>query len=124
MNPDDILHYLGSLDNIFTYIRTIVAERLRQDMTVQRFIEQFIRSKSRLNDSILCWTDFSAIQLRYIIDFYEMFEEIAFDQVLRAYIKKEFAEEAYIPRDRQRIIEAFCRATFEKEKNHRKTQIN
>ncbi|CAF2141662.1 unnamed protein product [Rotaria magnacalcarata] len=108
MNPDDILHYLGSLDNIFTYIRTIVAERLRQDMTVQRFIEQFIRSKSRLNDSILCWTDFSAIQLRYIIDFYEMFEEIAFDQVLRAYIKKEFAEEAYIPRDRQRIIEAFC----------------
>ncbi|CAM4807621.1 unnamed protein product [Rotaria magnacalcarata] len=124
MNPDDILHCLGSLDNIFTYIRTIAAERLRQDMTVQLFIGQFIRSKSRLNDSILCWTDFSAIQLRYIIDFHEMFEEIAFDQVLRVYIKKELAEEAYIPRDRQRIIEAFCRATFEKEKNHRKTQIN
>ncbi|CAF4810535.1 unnamed protein product, partial [Rotaria socialis] len=79
MNPDDILHYLGSLDNIFTYIRTIAAERLKQNMTVQLFIEQFIRSKSRLNDSILRWTDFSAVQLRYIIDFYEMFEEIAFD---------------------------------------------
>ncbi|CAF5147766.1 unnamed protein product, partial [Rotaria magnacalcarata] len=116
MNPDDILHYLGSLDNIFTYIRTIAAERLRQDMTVQLFIEQFIRSKSRLNDSILRWTDFSAIQLRYIIDFHEMFEEIAFDQVLRAYIKKELAEETFIQEERKRIIDAFCRATFEKEK--------
>ncbi|CAF4419783.1 unnamed protein product [Rotaria socialis] len=116
MNPDDILHYLGSLDNIFTYIRTIAAERLRQNMTVQLFIEQFIRSKSRLNDSILRWTDFSAVQLRYIIDFYEMFEEIAFDQVLRVYIKKELAGEAFNPQERKRIIDAFCRATFEKEK--------
>ncbi|CAF3368108.1 unnamed protein product [Rotaria socialis] len=116
MNPDDILHYLGSLDNIFTYIRTIAAERLKQNMTVQLFIEQFIRSKSRLNDSILRWTDFSAVQLRYIIDFYEMFEEIAFDQVLRVYIKKELAGEAFNQEERKRIIDAFCRATFEKEK--------
>ncbi|CAF4332220.1 unnamed protein product, partial [Rotaria socialis] len=74
------------------------------------------RSKSRLNDSILRWTDFSAVQLRYIIDFYEMFEEIAFDQVLRVYIKKELAGEAFNPQERKRIIDAFCRATFEKEK--------
>ncbi|CAM4986764.1 unnamed protein product [Rotaria socialis] len=85
-------------------------------MTVQLFIEQFIRSKSRLNDSILRWTDFSAVQLRYIIDFYEMFEEIAFDQVLRVYIKKELAGEAFNQEERKRIIDAFCRATFEKEK--------
>ncbi|CAF4543837.1 unnamed protein product [Rotaria sp. Silwood2] len=38
MNHDDILHYLGSLDNIFTYIRTIAVEKLTEDMTIQLFV--------------------------------------------------------------------------------------
>ncbi|CAF2688702.1 unnamed protein product [Rotaria sp. Silwood2] len=116
MSPDDILHFLGSLDNIFTYIRTIAEEKLREDMTIQVFIERFIRSKSRLNDNVLRWPQFSAIQLPYIIDFYEMFEEIAFDKVLRTYMKKELVEETFPEEERKRVLETFSRSTFEKEK--------
>ncbi|CAF4804397.1 unnamed protein product, partial [Rotaria magnacalcarata] len=67
MSPDDIFHFLGSLDNIFTYIRTVAEEKLTEDMAIQVFIERFIRSKSRLNDNVLRWQQFSAIQLRSII---------------------------------------------------------
>ncbi|CAF3297892.1 unnamed protein product [Rotaria sp. Silwood2] len=116
MNHDDILHYLGSLDNIFTYIRTIAVERLTEDMTIQLFVERFIRSKSRLNDNVLRWPHFCAIQLKYIIDFYEIFEEIAFDKVLRVYMKKELVEDSFTDEERKRVIDVFSRATFEKEK--------
>ncbi|CAF1035564.1 unnamed protein product [Rotaria sordida] len=116
MSHDDILHYLGSLDNIFTYIRTIAVEKLTDDITIQLFIERFIRSKSRLNDNVLRWPHFSAIQLRYIIDFYEMFEEIAFDQVLRVYMRKELVEDTFTDEERKRVLDVFSRATFENAK--------
>lgn len=58
MSHNDILHYLGSLDNIFTYKRTIAVERLPEDMTIQVFIESFIQAKFRLNDNVLRWPQF------------------------------------------------------------------
>ncbi|CAF2688734.1 unnamed protein product [Rotaria sp. Silwood2] len=115
MNHDDILHYLRSLDNIFTYIRTVAVERLTEDMTIQLFIVRFIPSKSRVYDNVLRWPHFCTIQLRYIIDFYEMFEEIAFDKVLCNYIKKELLEDTFTNEERTRIVYAFSHATFKKE---------
>ncbi|CAF1040574.1 unnamed protein product, partial [Didymodactylos carnosus] len=114
MEPNHILGFLGSLDNMFTYIRIISEDRLRDNMSIQIFVKRFMRSKSRAND-ILNWPQFSAIQLQYIIDFYEIFEEIAFDKVLRAYVNKELAEESFSEEDRKRIIEIFSRATFKHE---------
>jgi hypothetical protein len=69
-----------------------------------------------LNDNVLHRPPFSTIQLRYIIDLYEILEENAFDHVLRAYVKKELAKETFSDEERQRALEGFSRATFEKEK--------
>ena len=45
-----------------------------------------------------------------------MFEENAFDHVLRAYVKKELAEETFSDEDRKRVLAEFSPATFKKEK--------
>jgi hypothetical protein len=112
MNNDDILNYLGSLDYVFTYLRNIDAI---ETTTIQTFVELHIHSSLCLNENILRRPPFSAIQLQFIIDLYEMIEEIAFDQVLRAYVKKELAEETFSEEERQRVLNVFSRMTFEKE---------
>jgi hypothetical protein len=115
MNNDDILNYLGSLDYVFTYLRNSVLENATETTTIQTFVEFHIPSYACLNDNILRRPPFSTIQLRYIIDLYEMIEENAFDQVLRAYVKKELIEETFTDEERQRVLTVFSRATFEKE---------
>ncbi|CAF4792236.1 unnamed protein product [Rotaria sp. Silwood2] len=45
-----------------------------------------------------------------------MFEEIAFDKVLRVYMKKELVEDTFSDEERKQVIDVFSRATFEKEK--------
>ncbi|CAF3907546.1 unnamed protein product, partial [Rotaria sp. Silwood2] len=115
MNNDDILNYLGSLDYVFTYLRNSVPENATETTTIQTFVEQHIHAYACLNDNILRRPPFSTIQLRYIIDLYEMIEENAFDQVLRAYVKKELVEEMFSDEERQRVLLVFARKTFEKE---------
>ncbi|CAF3094613.1 unnamed protein product [Rotaria sp. Silwood2] len=44
-----------------------------------------------------------------------MIEENAFDQVFRAYVKKELMEETFSNEERQRVLIVFSRRTFEKE---------
>jgi hypothetical protein len=96
MNNDDILNYLGSLDYVFTYLRNSVLENATETTTVQTFVEHYIHSHACLNENILRRPPFSTVQLQYIIDLYEMIEENSFDQVLRAYVKKEFVEETLL----------------------------
>ncbi|CAF2271747.1 unnamed protein product [Rotaria magnacalcarata] len=69
MSPDDIFHFLGSLDNIFTYIRTVAEKKLTEDMAIQVFIERLTH----------------------------VYKEIFSDE------------------ERKRVLETFCRETFEKE---------
>jgi hypothetical protein len=115
MNNDDILNYLGSLDYVFTYLRNSVLENAAETTTIQTFVEHHIHSYACLHDNTLRRPPFSTIQLRYIIDLYEMIEENAFDQVLRAYVKKELVEETFTDEERQRVLIVFSRMTFEKE---------
>jgi hypothetical protein len=115
MSNDDILNYLGSLDYVFTYLRNSVLENATETTAIQTFVEHHIQSNACLNDNILRRPPFSVVQLRYIIDLYEMIEENAFDQVLRAYVKKELVEETFTDEERQRVLTVFSRMTFEKE---------
>ncbi|UJR16715.1 hypothetical protein I4U23_003615, partial [Adineta vaga] len=115
MNNDDILNYLGSLDYVFTYLRNSISENATETTSIQLFVEHHIHSYTCLNENILRRPPFSAIQLRYIIDLYEMIEETAFDQVLRAYIKKELVEETFTDEERHRVLTGFSRMTFEKD---------
>ncbi|CAF4223201.1 unnamed protein product, partial [Rotaria sordida] len=49
---DDILHYLGSLDYIFTYLRHFEYKNV-SILTIKNFVEQYIDSKICLNDNLL-----------------------------------------------------------------------
>ncbi|CAF3102815.1 unnamed protein product [Rotaria sp. Silwood2] len=115
MNNDNILHYLGSLDYVFTYLRNSVPENATETTTIQKFVQNHIHTCACLNDNILRQSPFSTTQLQYIIDLYEMIEENAFDQVLHAYVKKELVEETCSNEERQRVLTVFSRKTFEKE---------
>ena len=106
---------LDHLIIVFTYLRNSVSENASQTTTIQTFVEHHIHSHACLNDSVLRRPPFSTIQLQYIIDLYEMIEENAFDQVLRAYVKKELVEETFKDEERERVLNVFSRMTFQKE---------
>ncbi|CAF1094104.1 unnamed protein product [Rotaria sordida] len=119
MNHDDILHYLGSLDYIFTYLRNCVMDENNDHygptMSIQNFVELYIPSHTCLKDNILRKPPFSTVQLCYLIDLYEMLEEFAFDRILRQYLNKNLCPEAFTSEERLRVINQFGRATYEKE---------
>lgn len=113
MKNDELLNYLGSLYYIFTYLRTSVKEKLSQQMTIERFVMTNIPVHHSLSENVLHRTDLSDIQLRFIIDLYELLEENIFDRVRGAYIKKPLTEETYTNNERSSIIDKFSRATFD-----------
>jgi hypothetical protein len=115
MQNDDILHYLGSLDYVFTYLRNIVDGTTNNSITIQTFVEKYIRSSACLNDNVLQRPPFATINLKYIIDLYELIEESAFDQVLRHYIKQNLAEESFSVDQRKYLVKQFSDMTFKKE---------
>ncbi|CAF3395094.1 unnamed protein product [Rotaria sp. Silwood1] len=115
MQNDDILHYLGSLDYVFTYLRNIDDETTNDSLTIQSFAENYIRSSVCLNDNVLQRPPFATINLKYIIDLYELIEEIAFDKILRHYIKQNLTEESFAIEQRQTLIRKFSDMTFKKE---------
>ncbi|CAF4991922.1 unnamed protein product [Rotaria sp. Silwood1] len=88
ISNDDILHYIGSLDQIFTYLRHCEHKSMHS-LTVKTFIEQHIRSKMGLCDKLCQDSNSSTIELRYIVDFYQLLEEIAFEKILRNHIEQD-----------------------------------
>ena len=115
MDNDDIVHFLGSLDYVFTYLRDIDMNRTADILTIQTFVEKHIRWTSCLNDNVRRKPPFSIIHLKHIIDLYELLEECAFDQVLRNYVKREWSEEAFPVPEQTRIVERFISMTFGKQ---------
>ena len=81
MNHDDIVHCLGLLDDVFTYLCNIDDDV--SDKTIQGFIEQHMNTNACLDASIFQRPPFSTILLINIIALYELTEEVAFDIVLR-----------------------------------------
>ncbi|CAF1092976.1 unnamed protein product [Adineta steineri] len=114
MQNDDMLHYFGSLDYVFTYLRNIDDEITNEAITIQLFVEKYIRSSACLNDNVLQRPPFATIHLKYIIDLYELIEESVFDQVLRHYIKQNLTEESFSIDQRKTLTKQFSDMTYRK----------
>ncbi|CAF0807414.1 unnamed protein product [Didymodactylos carnosus] len=111
MKPDAILHYIGSLDYIFTYLRNLISDD--NTMTIQVFVEKCIK----YNTNILRQQQlFSTIQIKYIISLYELIEEIVFDKIMKNYIKQELDEISFTKQEIQEVIEQFSKETYLNEK--------
>ncbi|CAF3136286.1 unnamed protein product [Rotaria sp. Silwood2] len=91
ISNDDILHYLGSLDYIFTYLRHFEYKNV-PILKIKKFVEQYIYSKMGLSENLLRDPMLSTIELKYIIDLYELIEEIVFEKILRNNIKQDLPE--------------------------------
>jgi hypothetical protein len=115
MSNDTILDYLGSLDYVFTYLRNIDMNNSDNAVTIEAFIRDSLTSTACLNENVLRRPPFSTINLKFIIDLYELLEICAFDQVLRNYIKSELSEESFTDKQRKEIVDDFIRLTLEKE---------
>ena len=111
MSNEGILHYLGSLDYVFTYLSTISDEFGENPPSIQTFVQTYISSTAYLNENVLRRQPFAGISLKHIIDLYELLEERAFDQVLRPYIKQELCEETFSREERIRLIDEFVNST-------------
>ena len=112
MQNDELLHYLGSLDYVFTYLRNIDDEANNPSLTIQAFVEKYIRSNASLNDHVVQRPPFATIHLRYIISLYELIEESAFDQVLRHYVKQGLAEESFSAEQQELRISEFSKNSY------------
>jgi hypothetical protein len=84
-------------------------------VTIEAFIRDSLTSTACLNENVLRRPPFSTINLKFIIDLYELLEICAFDQVLRNYIKSELSEESFTDKQRKEIVDDFIRLTLEKE---------
>lgn len=111
MSNEGILHYLGSLDYVFTYLSTITDDLEKNPLTIQSFVQTYISPNANLNENVRQRQPFSIISLKHINNLYELLEEIAFDQVLRLYVKQELCEETFDEQDRIHIIEEFIDST-------------
>ncbi|CAF2088542.1 unnamed protein product [Rotaria magnacalcarata] len=90
MDHYDIVHCLGFLDNVFTYLCNIDDDL--SDMSIQNFVAEHMNTSACLNEEIFRRPPFSTILLIHIIDLYELIEEVAFDVVLRKHVKTELRE--------------------------------
>ncbi|CAF4170543.1 unnamed protein product, partial [Rotaria sordida] len=90
MNHYEIVHSLGLLDNVFTYLCNIDDDLL--DIIIQTFVEQHMNTSACLHQDIFRQPPFSIILLVHIIALYELIEEVAFDVVLHKHVKTELRE--------------------------------
>ncbi|CAF2895937.1 unnamed protein product [Rotaria sp. Silwood2] len=115
MNNDDMLNHLGSLDYVFTYLRTSILDSTLEEIPFQNFVQHYMHSPRFLDNKILYREPFSTVQLQYIIDLYEIVEESVFDRALRAYVKIELQETIFTDDECQRVIKQFSHDTYEKQ---------
>jgi hypothetical protein len=107
----DIYQYLGSLDFIFTYIQN---RNYRSNIsTIELFVNEYIHSKNFLNQNLLLQSIFASIKLEYIIDLYELIEEIAFDKIFRNYIERKLNDQTIDNNQRIFIQNKFLSMTID-----------
>ena len=103
-----LLQYLASLDFVFIHMRS---SRYRPSVsTIELFVEKYIRSTSFRDRNPLLERPYVLLELQYILDLYELVEEIAFDRIFRIYIKDKFSDTTMKSDQESRIQERFLRS--------------
>jgi len=113
-DTNDILQYLGSLDLIFTYLQN---RNYRSSIsTIDLFVREYIQLQQFLNRNLFLQSKFNQLELEYIIDFYELIEELAFDKIFRNRIKQKLNDETISHHEQQTVQEKFLSLTINNEK--------
>ncbi|CAF1079402.1 unnamed protein product [Didymodactylos carnosus] len=110
--PDDIRKFLGSLDYVFTYLRN--SSDQPRTLTIRNFVQKAIQNKDHLHPFISNQQQpFANLQLKFVINLYEVIEELVFDEIMKNYVKQELSVEACSSdEEKSNIIEQFIRSTY------------
>jgi hypothetical protein len=110
--PDDIRTFLASLTYVFTYLQNSTDGQ--PTLTIKNFVQNSIHNKKYLHSYILNEQQpFANIQLKYVIDLYELVEELVFDGIMKNYVKQELTLDAGTSEvEKQNIVEQFISSTY------------
>ncbi|CAF3507128.1 unnamed protein product [Rotaria sp. Silwood1] len=109
---DDVRQFLGSLDYVFTYYRHATGRPTTS--TLKESVKALIHNTSHLHSYILNEKQpFANIQLKYVINLYELIEELVFDEVMKNYVKQELTTDVCVnEEEKENIIGQFIRSTY------------
>ncbi|CAF4279596.1 unnamed protein product [Rotaria sp. Silwood2] len=109
---DDVRQFLGSLDYVFTYLRH--ATDRSSTSTLKQSVQALIHNTSHLHSYILNEQQpFANIQLKYVINLYELIEELVFDEIMKNYVKQELTTDVCINEEEEKnFIEQFIHSTY------------
>ncbi|CAF1357575.1 unnamed protein product, partial [Didymodactylos carnosus] len=85
MNHDEIVHCLGLLDHVFTYLCNIHDDV--SGSSTQAFVEQHMNTNTCVNEHFFRRPPFSTVPLIHITALCELVEVVAFDIVLCQHVK-------------------------------------
>lgn len=119
LTEDTIINISKSLEYILSYLRTTNIKNaiklnnkyITETLTIQGFIGNYIQSTIGL-DTELDREPFSSIELKYIIDLYELFEEYIFHKILRNYMKSDLRVVPFSNSENVTIINEFMEIIF------------
>ncbi|CAF3287398.1 unnamed protein product, partial [Rotaria sp. Silwood2] len=109
---DDVRQFLGSLDYVFTYFRHATGRPTTS--TLKKSVKILIHNTSDLHSYILNEQyPFANIPLKYVINLYELIEELVFDEVMRNYVKQELITDVCVnEEEKENIIGQFVGSTY------------
>ena len=95
LDNNSLLQLFGSLENILSYLRTINNKTIVKTMTIRKILNEYIYSKTCIDNEIFETEPFSSIHHEHIIDLYELIEECIFDKILCHNMRNELCEEPF-----------------------------
>ena len=106
------LEISGSLEYILRYLQNMNNQNLIENLTIENFINEYIHSKSCIDDKLQRGL-LGSVYLTYIIDLYEINEEYIFEKILSRNIRQELAETNFSIQERMRITGEFIETTYQ-----------
>ncbi|CAF4175985.1 unnamed protein product, partial [Rotaria sordida] len=109
---NDVRQFLGSLDYVFTYFRHATGRP--PTSTLKESVKVLIHNTSHLHSYILNEQQpFGNIQVKYVINLYELIEELVFDEIMKNYVKQELTTDVCInEEEKENIIGQFICSTY------------
>ncbi|CAF4410774.1 unnamed protein product [Didymodactylos carnosus] len=102
MNHDEIVHCLGLLDHVFTYLCNIHDDV--SGSSTQAFVEQHMNTNTCVNEHFFRRPPFSTVPLIHITALCELVEVVAFDIVLCQHVKTGLREAVLDDRGKTKFV--------------------